>query len=56
MTYRVTGDHARMVYSTHKTAEAAIRAAKALAKRWGWSHPGSEPVPKRLTDAGWARI
>ena len=42
-TYHVTGDHSRMVYSRHTTEQAALRAARALARRWGWSHPGAEP-------------
>jgi hypothetical protein len=51
--FRVTGDFDRMVYSSHKTIEAARKAAKALAKKWGASHPGSEPRVERLTDEGW---
>lgn len=54
--YRVTGDFNRLVYSTHRTAEAARSAAKALARKWGWSHPGSEPAAERLTATGWVSI
>ena len=42
-THAVTGDFSRLVYSRHRTAEAAERAAQSLARQWGWSHPGSEP-------------
>lgn len=42
--YVVTGDHTRMVYSRHSTYAAACRACAALARKWGWSHPGSEPL------------
>lgn len=41
--YAVTGDHSRLVYSQHKTASAAERARRQLARHWGHSHPGSEP-------------
>jgi hypothetical protein len=41
--YAVTGDFSRLVYSRHRTRAAADRACRALAARWGWSHPGSEP-------------
>lgn len=41
--YLVTGDHIRIVYSRHRTFEAARRAARRLNRQWGWSHPGSEP-------------
>jgi len=41
--YAVTGDFDRMVYSRHRTLAAAERACRALAARWGRSHPGSEP-------------
>jgi hypothetical protein len=54
--YRVTGDHKRMVYSRHDSPEAAIRAAHALAAKWGWSHPGSEPIAECLTESGWMAI
>jgi hypothetical protein len=54
--FRVVGDFTRMVYSEHKTASAATNAAKKLAKKWGWSHPGSEPEAQRLTDSGWVAI
>ena len=39
----VTGDFARLVYSRHSTRALAERAAKRLARKWGESHPGSEP-------------
>jgi hypothetical protein len=42
-TYDVTGDHTRTVYSSHRTEALALRAARRLARKWGWSHPGSEP-------------
>lgn len=54
--YRVTGDFNRMTYSEHKTLSAAIKAAKALAKKWGKSHPGSEPRVERSTDEGWTVV
>lgn len=54
--YRVTGDFIRMVYLSHKTIGAARKAAKALAKKWGWSHPGSEPQIEKLTDEGWTVV
>ena len=41
--YIVTGDYSRLVYSRHATEAAALRAARRLARRWGWSHPGAEP-------------
>lgn len=41
--YRVTGDHHRMIYSRHSSEALALAAARALARSWGWSHPGSEP-------------
>jgi len=41
--YAVTGDHSRMVYSRHRTEAAALAAAQGLARKWGYSHPGSEP-------------
>lgn len=41
--YAVTGDHSRLVYSRHCTEAAARRAARSLARKWGASHPGSEP-------------
>ena len=46
--YAVTGDFSRMIYSRHRTLVAASRAARALSKMWGWSHPGSEPQVVRL--------
>lgn len=55
-TYRVTGDFSRMVYSRHHTEDAALKAAAALSRKWGWSHPGSEPRVERLTDTGWADV
>jgi len=55
-TFRVTGDFDRMVYSSHKNFELALKAAKALAKKWGLSHPGSEPRVERLTDTGWKTV
>jgi hypothetical protein len=42
--FEVRGDFARVLYSTHSTRKAAERAARALAKKWGYSHIGSEPV------------
>ncbi len=42
--YAVTGDFDRMVYSRHATRAAAERACRALAAKWGHSHPGSEPA------------
>ena len=41
--YAVTGDFQRMIYSRHHTRLAAERACRALAAKWGPSHPGSEP-------------
>lgn len=41
--YAVTGDFSRLVYSRHRTRAAAERARAKLARKWGWSHPGSEP-------------
>jgi hypothetical protein len=41
--YAVTGDHSRLVYSRHVSRSSAERACRALARKWGWSHPGSEP-------------
>jgi len=54
--YRVTGDFLRLVYSTHKTEQAAIRAAKSLTRKWGESHTGSEPMAECRTDNGWICI
>lgn len=51
--YRVTGDVMRMTYSKHDSQGLATKAAKALAAKWGWSHPGSEPAVERLTADGW---
>lgn len=41
--YVVTGDHSRVTYSRHTTEALALAAARKLARRWGWSHPGAEP-------------
>lgn len=41
--YAVVGDYRRMTYSRHRTLEAARRSARSLARKWGQSHPGSEP-------------
>lgn len=54
--YRVTGDFSRLVYSRHSTEAAAVAAARRLARNWGWSHPGSEPVVQRLTADGWVCV
>ncbi len=54
--YRVTGDHDRMVYSTHKTQAAAERAAKALNRKWAPNNPGSEARAEKLTNAGWVVV
>ncbi len=54
--YRVIADTTATEYSTHRTECAAIRAAKALAHKWGWSHPGTEPRVQRMTDQGWRTI
>lgn len=56
LNYRVTGDHMRLVYSSHATEAAARKAAARLQQKWGWSHPGSEPAVERLTTHGWVRI
>jgi hypothetical protein len=53
MSYRVTGDFLRVTYSQHDTEASAQRAAVSLRKKWGWSHPGSEPIVERLYDDGW---
>jgi hypothetical protein len=42
-THAVTGDFDRMIYSRHTSFSAAERARRALAAKWGRSHPGSEP-------------
>jgi len=42
--YAVVGDFSRAIYSRHRTRAAAERACRSLARRWGWSHPGSEPA------------
>lgn len=41
--YAVTGDFSRVIYSRHHTLEAAQRACRALAAKWGALHLGSEP-------------
>jgi hypothetical protein len=51
--YRVTGDFLRLTYSQHRSKAAAWRAAKALASKWGWSHPGSEPRVERNENGYW---
>jgi hypothetical protein len=51
--YRVTGDNSRMTYSRHRTLDAALRSARNLAQKWGWSHPGAEPRAEKLTGNGW---
>lgn len=51
--YRVTGDFNRLVYSRHASAAAAVRAAKKLARRWGWSHSGSEPIAEYWDSSEW---
>lgn len=55
-TYRVTGDTNRVVYSRHSTEHAARKAASALSRKWGWSHPGTEPRVERMTDGGWVDV
>lgn len=53
----VTGDFSRMIYSRHCTRAAAEKACKALAKKWGYSHLGSEPRVVEvgaIMPAGWA--
>jgi hypothetical protein len=47
--YRVTGGHSRMTYSRHRTLDAALRSARDLAQKWGWSPPGAEPRVEQLT-------
>lgn len=54
--YRVVADSMAMTYSSHATEQAAIKAAKALARKWGWSHPGTEPRVQHLTETGWRTI
>ncbi|HEY3220315.1 MAG TPA: hypothetical protein VGJ80_06265 [Gemmatimonadales bacterium] len=54
--YRVTGDHMRLVYSHHRTLAAALRACRALTRKWGWSHPGAEPLVEQDTPRGWRII
>lgn len=54
--YRVTGDSVHIVYSQHRSLARAERAAKRLARKWGWSHPGTGPVVQRLTVSGWHSI
>lgn len=54
--YRVTGDSIRMVYSRHRSEQTARRAARSLARRWGNSHPGTEPRVEVLTDNGWLDV
>jgi len=56
MTHRVIADTTTTVYSQHRTEDAAIRAAKALARKWGWSHPGTEPQVQRITENGWQTV
>jgi hypothetical protein len=51
--YRVTGDFSRMVYSQHRSEAAAWRGAKALVRKWGVSHPGSEPRVQRQENGSW---
>jgi ribosomal protein L20A (L18A) len=56
-TFRVTGDFTRMVYSEHSSEQAALKAARALSRRWGVSHLGSEPRVERLSDEkGWVDV
>lgn len=43
-TIGVLGDFDRMEYSRHHTQEAAEKAAKSLANRWGNPQDGSGPV------------
>lgn len=43
MKYAVTGDFSRLVYSRHSSLGAAQKARQKLARKWGYSHPGSEP-------------
>ena len=56
----VTGDFRRLVYSRHKTKLLAEAALLRLSRRWGWSHPGSEPrvveVPPHLEGAMRRRV
>jgi uncharacterized membrane protein len=58
--WAVTGDHpqvhrgawdtpTRMVYSRHASRDLALRAARRLARRWGWVHPGAEPAVQHDT-------
>ncbi len=54
--WRVITENTQAVYSRHRTETAAVRAAKALAKKWEWSHPGTEPVVQHLTPTGWTGI
>lgn len=58
--FRVTGDFSRMVYSNHRTELAAVRAEKALNRKWGNEYGGqvdaSRARAERLTENGWEPI